>query len=682
MRLRSSSLSMIGRALLLGLTVMFPALAPVGANPPGSGLDLNAGDVSVKPGDDFFRYALGTWADHAVIRGDQAEVGVDTEVAERVQSELRDLIERSVSGAHGPAEARIGALYRSFMDEAKLERLDSAPLRGTLAQINAAATHAQFARRMGASYSGFGASFFSLRIAPDARHPVNTLILGQGGLGMPDRANYLKPSMREARLAYQAYVARALAMVGWPHPETAAESVVALETQIAKLSWTPAQSRDLSATYNPISLGGLDSYAPGVPWGTFFASAGVRGSERLVVAENTAVRDLARLFGETPLDTLKAWDTFRTVDAASPYLSQRFVASRFEFRGAALSGTTTMRPRWKRGIALVDADLGEDLGRAYVAQYFSPRTKEQVTTLVARLKDAMRARITASSWMNSSTQREALDKLSQMRVLVGYPDKWRDYAALRIDPNDLYGNVTRSAAFDWAYQISRIGKCVDPSEWGPFDWGIQPQTVDAFNIAAENKIIFPAAILQPPYFNPDSDPAASYGAIGGIIGHEITHGFDDQGRKIDATGALRDWWAPADAAHYAVESEKLIRQFDGYEALPGVHLNGRQLLGENIADLGGLLLALDAYHASLAGATAPIIEGLSGDQRVFLGWSSRWRRKLRDDALRGQVSADVHAPAAFRIIGPVRNIDTWYSAFGVQPGDKLYLRPEERARIW
>jgi len=341
-----------------------------------------------------------------------------------------------------------------------------------------------------------------------------------------------------------------------------------------------------------------------------------------------------------------------------------------------------MRPRWKRGVALVNSSLGQALGRAYVARYFPRQAKEEMTALVGRLKAAMQARIGLATWMSPSTKREALDKLEHMKVFVGYPDAWRDYSGLRMRADDLYGNVARSMQLDWRHQIAKVGQPIDALEWGPFDWGIQPQTVDAFNIALENKIIFPAAILQPPFFDLHADPAANYGSIGGIIGHEITHGFDDQGRKIDASGALRDWWAPADAARFAVEADKLVGQFDAYEVLPGVHLNGRQVLGENIADLGGLLLALDAYHAFLNGAQPPVIDGLTGDQRVFLGWASRWRRKLRDDALRQRLAMDVHAPASFRVNGPTRNIDAWYAAFDIQPSDRLYLKPDDRARIW
>jgi putative endopeptidase len=682
MRVRVSNLLTVAAGTLLPLLATSATPAQPAPRLSRSGLDLSARDLSVRPGDDFFRYCLGSWEAHTVLRDDQTETGVDVEVEERVQRELHQLIERSASSPQNPTEAQIGTLYRSFMDEARVEQLDTGPLRRDLDLIRRATTQTQFAQLMGSSYAGFGASFLSLRVEPDARRPVNTLIVGQGRLGMPDREYYLEPGMSQVRSAYEAYVGRTLSMVDWPRPDSAAREVVALESQIARVSWTRAQSRDLSATYNPTSLSELTSYAPGMPWQSFFEGVGARGIDHVVLAENTAVRELARLFAATPLETLKAWETFRTVDAASEYLSSRFVASRFEFRGKVLSGATTIRPRWQRGVALIHRSLGQALGRVYVARYFKPRTKELVTTLVGDLKHAMRARIIASPWMSASTQREALDKLARMKVFVGYPDTWRDYGPLHLDPDDLYGNVVGSMAFDWRYQVSKLGTPVDASEWGPFDWNIQPQTVDAFNIATENKIIFPAAILQPPYFDPDSDPAANYGDIGAIIGHEITHGFDDQGRKIDAEGALRDWWAPADAAHYAAESDKLVRQFDAYEVLPGVHLKGRQLLGENIADLSGVLLALDAYHASLKGKPAPVIGGLSGDQRLFIGWSARWRRKMRDNTLREHVSADTHAPASFRVNGPVRNIDAWYNAFAVQPTDRLYLKPDERARIW
>jgi putative endopeptidase len=648
---------------------------------PVAGLDLDMRDSKVRPGDNFFNYALGAWDARTAIAADQSEAGVDVEVFDRVQSELREIIEHSAATSKD-SEALIGALYGSFMDEARIEALDAAPLKHDLALIEASATKGRITDIMAASYAGYGASFFSLTVSPDAKHPNNALILGQGGLGMPDRDYYLESEFREQKAAYQSYVARALTMAGYAQPKSAARRIVDLETRMARISWSQTQSREVNATYNPKSVSELLAYAPGIPWRRFFDSAGAAGADRVIVAENTAVRGLAQLFASTPLETLKAWQIFHTVDGASAYLSSRFVQSRFAFRGTALSGMKEMRPRWKRGVALVNSSLGQALGRAYVARHFPAQAKEEMTALVGRLKAAMQARISLAIWMSPSTKREALDKLEHMKVFVGYPDAWRDYSGLRMQADDLYGNVARSMQLDWRNQIAKVGKPLDPLEWGPFDWGIQPQTVDAFNIALENKIIFPAAILQPPFFDLHADPAANYGSIGGIIGHEITHGFDDQGRKIDASGALRDWWAPADAARFAVEADKLVGQFDAYEVLPGVHLNGRQVLGENIADLGGLLLALDAYHAFLNGAQPPVIDGLTGDQRVFLGWASRWRRKLRDDAQRRQIAMDVHAPASFRVNGPIRNIDAWYAAFDIQPSDRLYLKPDDRARIW
>jgi putative endopeptidase len=649
--------------------------------PPLCGFDLQDRDLSVRPGDDFYRYALGAWDARTVIAPDQAEAGVDSEVTERVRVQLRDIIEHSNPAAKSD-EGLIGALYASFMDEAGVEALDDAPLKEDIAAIADARRKDQIVALMAKSYLGFGASFFSLTVAPDAKLPQNALIVGQGGLGMPDRDYYLEAESRVQKDAYQAYISRALRMIGRSQAAEAARAVVELESRIAAVSWSQVQSRDVNALYNPMSVTELVAYAPGFPWRSFLERAAAAHVDRVVVAEKTAVRDLSRLFATTPLETLKAWEMFHTVDAASAYLSNRFVASRFAFRSSALMGITQMRPRWNRGVALINGSLGPVLGRAYAKRHFPAQAKAQMLELVGQLKSAMKARINASPWMSAATKAEALNKLERMQVFVGYPDVWRDYSALQLHAGDLYGNVVRSMALDWHDQVAKVGKPVNPLEWGPFDWGIQPQTVDAFNIAAENKIIFPAAILQPPFFELNADPASNYGAIGGIIGHEITHGFDDQGRKIDASGALRDWWTAADAARFSAEAQKLVAQFDAFEPLPGMHINGHQVLGENIADLGGLLLALDAYHASLNGRQPPRISGLSGDQRVFLGWASRWRRKQRDDALRQQIAMNTHAPAAFRVSGPVRNIDLWYYAFDVRPGDKLYLQPADRARIW
>lgn len=535
---------------------------------------------------------------------------------------------------------------------------------------------------MGASHSDFGADAFSLRIEPDAHRPVNALLLGQGGLGLPDRDYYLSPDLLAQRTAYLAYATRLLRMAGFADPEESAKAAAALETRIARASWSQRDQLDVEKTYNPLSVAELQAYAPNFDWGSYFRGAGAPGLSRVVLSEKSAVREIARIIADTPLDTLKAWETFRTIDNASPFLSRRFVEARFAFRNHELVGASALPSRWKLAAEQLDASLGDAVGRAYVARYFPPPAKTRVEATVRELKAAMAARIRSARWMSASTRRAALDKMARMKVFVGYPEKWRSYAGLQLSPADLYGNVRRSHAFDWAYQVAMVGQAVDARQWGPVWWGIHPQTVDAFNIASENEIIFPAALLQPPQFDPTADPAANYGMIGAIIGHEISHGFDDQGRKFDASGKLRDWWSQEDAAHYSAEAEKLARQVDGYETLPGVHLNGHQTLGENIADLAGLTLALDAYHAFLHGRPAPVIDGFTGDQRVFLAWGQKWRRKVSDDALRAKAAADLHAPARFRAIGPVRNIDAWYRAFGVKAGDRYYLPPQDLARIW
>ena len=424
-----------------------------------------------------------------------------------------------------------------------------------------------------------------------------------------------------------------------------------------------------------MSVAALQSYAPGIDWDRFLAASGIHTRDRVIVLENTAIRAIAALYRETPLETLKDWETFHVVDQAAPYLSRRFVDSRFAFT-KTLSGVSTLRPRWKRGATLVDGTLGELLGRAYVERYFPASSKAMLTQLVANLKTAMAGRIRESPWMSPETKTAALDKLAKMQVMVGYPDKWRDYSDLKVDPADLYGNVERSGRFEWEYGLEDLGKPVDRKKWA-----MTPQTVNAYNSGLENKIVFPAGILQAPYFDPVADPAVNYGAIGAIIGHEISHGFDDQGRKIDATGAVRDWWTKADADRFVAQAKGFGAQYDGYEPVSGMHVNGALTMGENIADLAGVLVALDAYHASLKGQPAPRIDGLTGDQRFFLAYAQEWRSKERDDVLRRQMASDPHTPDKFRVIGPLRNVDAWYDAFDVTRG-AYYLAPADRVRIW
>lgn len=635
------------------------------------GVDLTARDLAVKPGNDFNKYANGAWEKRTTIPADQASAGVGYDVYNRSQDQLRTLIETAAPSS------QIGGLYRSFIDEAKVEAVDDAPLKVDVAAAMAVSSKAEMARALGAAHGGFGPDLFSLDIYPDAKTPeINVLYIGQSGLGLPDRDYYLTEGFKPQLEAYKALATRALTMAGYPEPAKAAADVVAFETAIAKVSWAVAERRDVEKTYNPVSLDELKAYAPEFPWAEYLAAAGMPGLTKVVLGEKTAVRDLAKLFADTPLETLKAWRVVQGVVEMSPYLSKRFVDSRFEYI-KALTGQTQLRPRWKRGVVLVDGSLGELVGQAYAAKYFPPSSKAQMQVLTDNLKVAMAARINKAPWMAPATKQAALAKLSKMKVMVGYPDKWRDYAGLKIDAGDLYGNVRRSGAFEWAYKLQDLGQPVDSGKWA-----MTPQTVNAYNGGLENKIVFPAGILQAPFFDPAADPAVNYGAIGAVIGHEISHGFDDQGRKIDETGKLRDWWTAEDAKRFEAQAAVLGAQYNTYEPVPGMKINGALTMGENIADLAGLQVAYDAYHASLKGKPAPVIGGMTGDQRFFLAFAQAWQDKTRADALKQQMASDPHSPSNFRVIGPTRNVDAWYAAFGVKPGDKFYLPPEKRSRIW
>lgn len=669
-------------ALAVGILLIALAVPALSQTASPSGVDLGARDTSVRPGDDFFRYALGSWYTQAQIPPDQTETGADTEVSARVREQLRLITEDGAKHPDDSEKALIGGLFSSFMDETRIESLDAVPLQTDLDRIAQVANKGEFLSLMASAPSSFGASLFSLRIEPDAKSPVNALYVGQAGVGLSDPDYYLSAAFNSQKTAYRDYIIQTLRLVGYAAPEANAAAIVNFETDIAKVSWSQTQRRDIAASYNPMTVIALQGLAPGVAWRSYFDALGARGTPSVVLAEKSAVLAIADIYAHSTLAALKAWQTFHTIDNASRFLSRRFVNNRFGFHGTTQMGVAELPARWKRGVNLIDASLGQALGHLYVAANFSPGAKQQMELLIVELRHAMAQRIASLGWMSDMTKRQALAKLAAMRVFVGHPAQWRNYSGLSIDRTDLYGNVKRSMAFDWAFQCASLGQPIDKSAWGPFDWGITPQTVDAFNIASENLIIFPAAILQPPFFDPKADAAHSYGAIGAVIGHEIIHGFDDQGRKIDAIGRLHDWWTPADAKHFEQRAQQLAHQFDGYEVLPGLHVNGRQTLGENIADLGGLLVALDAYHASLGAGHAPVLDGLSGDQRVFLGWAQRWRRKMREDALRDQIAMDVHAPAVIRTNAPLRDIDDWYAAFDIRPSDKNYLSPTQRVRIW
>lgn len=672
----------VAAAALLAPAVTLAAEVPDFSKAPRMGAwgyDLSGRDTAVSPGEDFFAHANGGYLRRTEIPADRSGYGAFDALHELSVNRMHAVLQKaSTNAAASGEEAKIGALFQSFMDEARIEQLGARPLAADLARVRQARRREDVARLMGESHRAFGSSIFGAAIYDDAKDPERYAVyLSQGGLYLPDRDYYLDAKFKTQKAAFEAHVARLLTLAGWTEPAANAKAIVDLETRIAEVSWTRAERRDDDKTYNPVEIAGLPAFAPGFPWAAFLDGARLTRAKKVIVAENTAFPKIAAIFAQTPVDTLKAWSAFHLAANAAPYLSKDFDQAVFEFRGKTLAGTQEQRPRWKRGVSLVDSQIGEALGKIYVAAYFPPESKAKMDALVADIRTAMKARIEGLDWMSAPTKTKALEKLAKFRVKIGYPTRWRDYSGLTIRADDLYGNVERAAAFDWDYRVARLDQPVDDEEWG-----MTPPTINAYYSPTKNEIVFPAGILQPPFFDPDGDPAINYGGIGGVIGHEITHGFDDQGRKSDGDGRLTDWWTAEDAARFQAQAAKLGKQYAALEMLPGAFVNGELTMGENIADLGGLLLALDAYRVSLAGKPAPVLDGLSGEQRVFLGWAQVWRQKLREDWLRQLLVSDPHAPPAARVNVPVKNIDAFYEAFGVKPGEKMFVKPADRVRIW
>jgi len=686
------------RALLLLALCLIP-LAHGADAPPTKlkygawGFDLAGADASTRPGDDFFRYANGTWFDRAQIPADKSAYSLRVIMTDFTEQRLKELLEAaSAQSTASPStlEEKAGAFYHSFIDEGRAEELAAKAIDPELSDLKNAKTRDDFTALMGRTATDFESSLFNPVIDVDLKDPRKyAFYLTQAGIGLPDRDYYLKPDFAAQKIAYQNYVATILRLLNWSDADKSAKDIVDFETKIADASWTKAQQRDLNAIYNPISIQELKKLAPGFAWEKFLAEAKMAKLNRVIVAEKSAFPKIIDTYAKTPIDTICAWQAFHIADNAAPYLSKPFTNAYFELHAKTLSGQKEQQARWKRAITTVSGGdfgvgdrfgtfgtMGFGVGQLYTAKYFSPEAKAKIQELVANLKAAYRARIEKLDWMRPETKKEALKKLDTYTIKVGYPDHPRDYSKLITRSDDLIGNVKRCAALDWEFYTGRFSGPVDRT-----DWSMTPQTNDAYNGSLRD-IVFPAGILQPPVFDPDADPAINYGAAGGVIGHELTHGFDDQGRKIDATGALRDWWTKQDAETFKKRADTLGAQYSKYEPIPGLHVNGELTMGENIADLGGLTLALDAYRASLKGQPAPVLDGYTGDQRVLLGWAQAWRGKVTDDYVKKQVVSDPHSPRQFRVIGPARNIDAWYEAFKVQPSDKMFVPPNQRVQIW
>jgi putative endopeptidase len=643
------------------------------------GLDLTAMNPDVRPGNDFYAYANGKWLDSFDIPADRSSYGPFNKLEDLSEERVREIIEQAASShpQQGTPEQKIGDYYASFMDEQAIEANGLTPVAGDLKRIADATAKKDIATLFGTS--GF-ATLFDIDLPPDLKNPDRySIVISQSSLGLPDRDYYLKddPQLKQVRQKYQAYIALLLSLAKIPDADAKAATIMKFETEVAQAQWSIEKRRDVDATYNPRTKAQLVAYAPGFDWQAFFDASEIGTRENLILSELTAIRDLAAIFKTTPLATLQAYLTFHYLSDHAPYLPMVFDQTRFTFYGKTLRGQPEQRERWKRAVSAVDDALGEQVGQVYVARYFPPESKAKVQQLVANLRAALSERIDALEWMTPETKSRAHEKLATFTPKIGYPEKWKDYSTLEIRRNDLIGNVRRSSLWQWRYQVARLDKPVDRAEWQ-----MTPQEINAYYNPLNNEIVFPAAILQPPFFDPNADDAVNYGAIGAVIGHEIGHGFDDQGRKFGPDGSLNDWWTQKDAQEFTERVSHLIKEYSQFEALPGLKVNGANTVGENIGDLGGLNMAYRAYKLSLKGAQPPVLDGLTGDQRFFLSWAQVWRAKFREGALREIVMSDVHSPPRFRVNGTMPNINEWYTAFGVQMSDKLYVKPADRVSIW
>lgn len=673
-----------GRSLLLAsvaaLLLSAPALAQTGKPHYGSfGVDLTAQKPGVKPGDDFWTYANGGWAERTQILADRTSAGPFVDLAIAAETNVRTLLDEMAKNpaTYGASGKQIGDFYASWMDEAGIEARGAAPLKPYLDRI--AGVQDKSALQVLFASTGY-ASPVDIDIMPGLADPTRyTAAVGQGGLGMP-RDYFLNPGEKfdAFRKAYRAYVQQIQELAGIPDASAKADAIVALETAMAKVQWSPEQSRDIAALNDPQTIAGLKAKAPEFDWALMLKTAGLDSSPQILMAQNTALIALGKIFAETPLQTWKDYVAYRFVSDHATFLPKAFDQARFDFYSKTLSGVPMQRERWKRGVQLVNGALGEAVGKAYVAKYYPPAAEKQMAELIENLREAYQERITASTWMDDATRKAALAKLAAFEPRIGHPDKYIDYASLEVVRGDLLGNVMRSGEFEHQLALSRFPKPVDRSLWA-----MTPQTVNAYYNPLSNQITFPAAILQPPFFDPNADPAVNYGAIGAVIGHEMGHGFDDQGSQFGPTGKFENWWTPAAKTAFGTRTGALAEQYSSYEPVPGTKINGKLTLGENIGDLGGVEAAYSAYQKYQAKhGKAKAVDGLSGDQRFFLAYAQAWRVKVREDAQRQQLLTDPHSPATARVNGIVRNVDAWYQAFKIQPGDKLYLPPEKRVHIW
>ena len=682
--MRMSLLIAASAAALLAACSNETAPAPVAAEPAKAvlgewGVDLSNRDEAVKPGDDFFRYASGKWLATFTLPEDKARYGAFDELAVKSENDVKTIIDGFAASPPAPGSnvAKAADFYASWMDEATIEARGTEPLKPYLDEINGITDKAGLLKVI--AKVGY-ASPFGVGIEADVADPTRYAVwAAQGGLGMPDRDYYLEKSEKYDgyRAAYKTYVTKMFELLGDPAPAASAETVIKFETEIAKGHWTQEALRVPDKAFKGMSVADFKKLAPNFDLEQFAKDAGIPAVTSVVAYGDTSVTAGAKLVDSQPIAAWKKYLTFHMASDNAAFLPKAFDDASFEFFSKTLRGVPAKRDRWKRGVTLLDGNMGEALGEAYAAKFFPPESKAKMDELVANLNAALKGRIEKLEWMDEPTRAEALKKLANFEPRIGYPNKWRDYSAMQIDKTRLFENIFAARQFEWNRQVARLGGPVDREEWG-----MNAQTVNAYYNPLMNQITFPAGILQPPFFDANADPAVNYGAIGGVIGHEIGHGFDDQGSAFDANGVQRDWWTADTKAKFLTKTAALNAQYDKYCPLPDACISGALTTGENIGDLGGLIMAYTAYKQSLGGKEAPVLDGLTGDQRFFLAWAQVWRAMSREDNMRNMLATDPHSPPEFRVNGVVPNIDEWYTAFNIQPTDKMYIPPEKRVRIW
>ena len=646
----------------------------------GSGLSQDNIDQTVRPQDDTYRHVSGSWLKNTSIPTDKARYGAFDQLRERAELDVRELIERAASNESeaGTPARKIGDLYNSFMDQDAVNAAGLGPLDTELQAIAAISDkseligHLAHMQRMGI------ANPLAVFVNQDKKDSTRyAAYIYQAGLGMPDRSYYLEDQFKDKREKYAAYVTALNTLAGLDQPAARARAILAMETALAEAQWERVKNRDPVATYNPYSFGQAQEAFPGMDWAPYARITGFGDEEKFIVYQPEFIAAFSEALENTSLDDWKAYLSYKTLDTFAPYLSDSFVDLNFDFYGRTLSGTEENRARWKRGVELTNGALGELVGELFVAAHYKPASKARMDKMIADLREAFRQSIDKLEWMGAATRAQAQDKLAKFTPKIGYPEKWRDYSGLVVIADDLLGNILRSNEFDHDYQMNRLG--------GPIDrtlWAMTPQTVNAYYNPVMNEIVFPAAILRPPFFNEEADDATNYGGIGAVIGHEFSHGFDDKGRKYDGNGNLRDWWTEEDNTEFNRRAQKLVDQYNEFSPVEGHNVNGELTLGENIGDLAGVTMAYRAYQLSLAGKAAPVIDGLTGDQRFFMGWAQVWRTLIRPEEAIRLLKVDPHSPGEFRANGTLRNIDDFQDAFANKSGDGMFLAPEERVKIW